>query len=73
MPKTIILAIFTLCLAVATLVTHAVRPYAGALDNSASAASATPAQIMAPVRAPLRTPVRGPVMQASTTASLNAI
>ena len=75
MPKTIILAIFTLCLAVASLVTNVVRPYAGALDSGASAASATPAQIMAPipVRAPLRAPVRGPVMQASTTASLSAI
>lgn len=72
MPKTIILAIFTLCLAVATLVTNVVRPYAGALENAASAA---PAPIMAPipVRAPLRAPVRGPVLQASTAASLNAI
>ncbi|MDO9412113.1 MAG: hypothetical protein Q7T81_06025 [Pseudolabrys sp.] len=72
MPKTIILAIFTLCLAVATLVTNVVRPYAGGVDSTASA---VPAQVMAPipVRAPLRAPGRGPVLQASTTASLNAI
>lgn len=72
MPKTIILAIFTLLLAVAALVTNLVSPYAGAVD---SAASATPVQIQAPqpARAPLRAPVRGQVMQASNGSNFNAI
>ncbi len=68
MPKTIILAIFTLALAVAALVTNVVSPYPGGVD---SAASATPAQIIAPT--PVRAPARGPVMQASTNAGLSAI
>jgi hypothetical protein len=62
MPKTIILAIFTLGLAVAALVTNVVSPYPGGVD---SAASATPAEIKAPLRAPLRAPVRSETMQAS--------
>lgn len=64
MPKTIILAIFTLLLAVAALVTNLVSPYPGGVD---SAASATPAQLQSsqPRRAPLQAPARGPVMQAS--------
>ncbi len=70
MPKTIILAIFTLGLAVAALVTNIVSPYSGGVD---SAASATPAQIKAPVRSPLRAPVRGEVMQASNTANYRAL
>jgi hypothetical protein len=70
MPKTIILAIFTLLLAVAALVTNVVSPYAGGVD---SAASVSPAQIMSPARSPLRAPVRGPVMQASNASSFNRI
>ena len=72
MPKTIILAIFTLLLAVAALVTNLVSPYAGGVD---SAASATPAQLQSsqPGRAPLRAPARGPVMQASMNANFGSI
>jgi hypothetical protein len=72
MPKTIILAIFTLLLAVAAFVTNVVSPYPGGVD---SAASATPTQIQAPVpaRSPLRAPVRGQVMQASNVSNFNAI
>ena len=64
MRKTIILAIFTLLLAVATLVTNVISAYTGGAN---SAASATPAQLQAPqpIRAPLRTPARVPTMQAS--------
>ena len=71
MPKTIILAIFTLCLAVAALVTNLVSPYPGGVD---SAASATPARIEAPAPAqsPLRVPVRGQIMQASNSLSYGA-
>jgi hypothetical protein len=64
MRKTIILAIFTLLLAVATLVTNVVSAYTGGANT---AASATPAQVHAPqpVRAPLRAPARATTMQAS--------
>ena len=64
MRKTIILALFTLLLAVATLVTNVVSAYTGGAN---SAASATPAQFQAPqpVRAPLRAPARVNTMQAS--------
>ena len=72
MPKTIILAIFTLLLAVAALVTNLVSPYPGGVD---SAASATPAQLQSsqPGRAPLRAPARGQVMQASMNANSGSI
>jgi hypothetical protein len=71
MPKTIILAIFTLLLAVAALVTNLVSPYPGGVD---SAASASPAQFQTPpARSPLRAPVRGQVMQAANVSSSNAI
>ena len=72
MPKTIILAIFTLLLAVAALVTNVVSPYAGGVD---SAASVAPAQLQSsqPGRAPLRPPTRGPVMQASMNANFGSI
>lgn len=70
MPKTIILAIFTLLLAVAALVTNVVSPYPGGVD---SAASATRTQIQAPARSPLRAPARGQVMQASNVSSHLAI
>lgn len=72
MPKTIILAIFTLLLAVAALVTNLVSPYPGGVD---SAASATPAQLQSsqPGRAPLRAPARGPVMQASMHTNFGSI
>jgi len=72
MPKTIILAIFTLLLAVAALVTNLVSPYPGGVD---SAASATPAQLQSsqPGRAPLRAAARGPVMQASMNANSGSI
>ncbi|MDO8877181.1 MAG: hypothetical protein Q8M24_10625 [Pseudolabrys sp.] len=72
MPKTIILAIFTLALAVAALVTNVVSPYPGGVD---SAASATPTQIQTPqpVRSPLRAPVRGQIMQASNGSTYNAL
>jgi hypothetical protein len=71
MPKTIILAIFTLLLAVAALVTNVVRPYAGSVDSVAS----TPMQIQAPqpARAPLRVPVRSPVMEAANTSNFSSI
>ena len=72
MPKTIILAIFTLALAVAALVTNVVRPYAGGVD---SAASAAPMQIQAPAPtpSPLRVPARGQIMQASNPSAFGAI
>ena len=72
MPKTIILAIFTLALAVAALVTNLVSPYPGGVD---SAASAAPMQVQTPqpARAPLRVPVRGETMQASNALGRSAI
>lgn len=72
MPKTIILAIFTLLLAVAALVTNVVRPYAGSVDSTASIA---PIQTQAPqpARSPLRVPVRGPVMEASNSSNFGSI
>lgn len=70
MPKTIILAIFTLGLAVAALVTNVISPYPGGVD---SAASATPAQIQVPSRSPLRAPARGQVMQASNVSNVAPI
>ncbi|MDI1343285.1 MAG: hypothetical protein PSV22_04175 [Pseudolabrys sp.] len=77
MPKTIILAIFTLLLAVAALVTNLVSPYPGGVDSAAQAfpAQATPAQLQSsqPGRAPLRAPARGPVMQASMNANFGSI
>jgi len=53
LPKTIILAIATLLLAVAALVTDRVSPYAGGVDRANS-----PAQVQMPDRSPLRVPVR---------------
>lgn len=71
MPKTIILAIFTLLLAVAALVTNVVSPYAGGVD---SAASNMPTQFQMPLtRSPLRAPARSPVMQASNLSSFAPI
>jgi hypothetical protein len=52
MPKTIILAIFTLALAAATLVTDFVSPYRGGGDQAVTA----PAQARVPLPAPA--PVR---------------
>ena len=54
MPKTIILAIFTLLLAVAALVTDLIRPNSGGADSATTATS--PAQLRVPI--PVRTPVR---------------
>ena len=70
MPKTIILAIFTLLLAVAALDTNVVRPYAGSVD---SAASIAPIQAPQTARSPLRVPVRGPVMEASNSSNFGSI
>jgi hypothetical protein len=70
MPKTIILAIFTLLLAVAALVTNVVRPYAGGTDSTASTA---PIQATQPAPSPLRVPVRGPVMEASNASNFGSI
>lgn len=54
MPKTILLAIATLLLAVVALVTDLVRPYAGDIGSVRA-----PAQVQQmPDRAPLRVPVR---------------
>ena len=72
MPKTIILAIFTLLLAVAALVTNVVRPYAGS-DDSAASAARTQIQAPQPARTPLRVPVRGPVMEASNVSNFGSI
>ena len=71
MPKTIILAIFTLLLAVAALVTNVVSPYTGGVDSAAQAAPQL--QSSQPVRAPLRAPGRGPVMQAAMNTNSGAI
>jgi hypothetical protein len=67
MPKTIILAIFTLCLAVSALVTNLVSPYPTGVDSAVSVTTPTPS------RSPLRVPVRSPVMEASKTTNSNAI
>jgi len=72
MPKTIILAIFTLLLTVAALVTNVVRPYAGSVDSAASATQIRNQQPQ-PARSPLRVPVRGPVMEASNNANFDLI
>lgn len=57
MPKTIILAIFTLGLAAATLVTELVSPYRGGAESAGSSSMATqPAQARVPL--PTRAPVR---------------
>jgi hypothetical protein len=53
LPKTIILAIATLLLAVAALVTDLVSPYAGGVDRANS-----PAQVQMPDHSPYRVPVR---------------
>jgi hypothetical protein len=53
LPKTIILAVATLLLAVAALVTDLVSPYAGGIDRAAS-----PAQVQMPDRSPYHVPVR---------------
>ena len=53
MPKTIILAIATLLLAVAALVTDLVSPYAGGIDRAHN-----PAQLQMRDRAPDRIPLR---------------
>jgi hypothetical protein len=52
MPKTIILAIFTLLLAAATLVTDFVSPYRGGADLAVTATS--PVQARVPGPAPVR-------------------
>jgi hypothetical protein len=72
MPKTIILAIFTLLLTVAALVTNVVRPYAGSVDSAASATQIQDQQPQ-PTRSPLRVPVRGPVMEASNNSNFGSI
>lgn len=53
MPKTIILAIATLLLAVAALVTDLVSPYAGGIDRATS-----PVRVEMPGPSPYRVPVR---------------
>ena len=52
MPKTVILAIFTLGLAAATLVTDFVSPYRGVPDQTVTATP--PAQARMPAPAPVR-------------------
>jgi predicted RNA-binding protein with PUA domain len=52
MPKTVILAIFTLGLAAATLVTDFVSPYRGGPDRTVTVT--TPAQVRLPAPAPIR-------------------
>lgn len=54
MPKTIILAIFTLLLTAATLVTDFVKPYRGGADSAVTAASPAQARVPLPVPAPVR-------------------
>lgn len=54
MPKTIILAIFTLLLAAATLVTDFVSPYRGGADLAVTATSPVQARVPLPVPAPVR-------------------
>lgn len=54
MPKTIILAIFTLGLAAATLVTDLVSPYRGSADTAVTASQPAQARIPLPTRAPVR-------------------
>jgi hypothetical protein len=51
MPKTVILAIFTLGLAAAALVTDFVSPYRGGAELSATAASPAQARVPTPVPA----------------------
>lgn len=58
LPKTVILAIATLLLAVAVLVTDLVSPYAGSVDSAASVGS--PFQVQNPGRAPARSPATAP-------------
>ena len=66
MPKTIILAIATLLLAVAALVTDLVSPYAGGSDRAVA-----PAQVQIPDRSPLRVPVRVEVQARTTNPTLS--
>ena len=54
MPKTIILASFTLGLAAATLVTEFVSPYRGGPDQTVTASEPGQARIPLPTRAPVR-------------------
>jgi len=54
MPKTIILAIFTLLLAAATLVTEFVSPYRDGVDSAARTVSPAQVRVPIPVRAPVR-------------------
>ncbi len=68
MTKTIILAIFTLFLAFAALVTELVRTYSGSLSSAASVTA--PLRTQAPKAAPAPVQVREPIrdqvrMQAS--------
>ena len=58
-PKTIILAIATLLLAVAALVTDLVSPYAGGIDRANSPVQVERVQI--PGHSPYRVPVRAEV------------
>lgn len=64
LPKTIILAIATLMLAIAALVTDLVSPYAGGIDGPVSI-SAPPVPVQAP--SPARNPIRA--VASRTTAS----
>ena len=61
LPKTIILAVVTLLLAIAALVTDLVSPYAGSIDRAIS-----PAQVEMPGRSPYRVPVRVEVRALAT-------
>ncbi len=72
MQKTIIFAIFTLLLAVATLVTNVLGRYA---DRASDAVSATPAQSerLQPARAPVKAPVRGQTMQAALALEIGSL
>ncbi len=63
LPKTIILAIATLLLAVAALVTDLVSPYAGGIDRANSPVQVERVQI--PDHSPYRVPVRAEVRTAS--------
>jgi hypothetical protein len=70
MPKTIILAIATLLLAVAVLVTDLISPYAGGVDSLVSAPPVR-LEVQMPVRAPVRTPARVEVLELVTNTAVS--
>jgi hypothetical protein len=69
MPKTIILAIATLLLAVAVLVTDLVSPYAGGAGRAVS--NSAPAQVQMPARVPVRIPARIEAREIAQTTDLS--